>query len=210
MTRAEFHRIYEQMPEDFRAELIGGIVYVASPMRRDHGLYHALLAMVFSSYVARTPGIETGDNSTILLGDDCELQPDLHLRVLEEHGGASRTTPEGYIEGPPELVAEVSHSSHAIDLFSKHDDYRRYGVAEYLVVSLHEAELRWFDLPADRELHADADDVYRLKGFPGLWIHAPAFFARDYGRLVATLEQGLATPEHAAFVQRLAARRRDG
>ena len=37
LSREEFHRIYEQMPEDFKAELIGGIVYVASPMRLPHG-----------------------------------------------------------------------------------------------------------------------------------------------------------------------------
>jgi hypothetical protein len=41
MSREEFHRIYEQMPEDFKAELIGGIVYVASRLRRSHGTYHA-------------------------------------------------------------------------------------------------------------------------------------------------------------------------
>ena len=34
MTREEFHRIYQQMPEDFEAELIGGTVYVGSPLKR--------------------------------------------------------------------------------------------------------------------------------------------------------------------------------
>jgi hypothetical protein len=37
MTRAEFHRIYEQTLKNFKAELIGGIVFVASPLKRPHG-----------------------------------------------------------------------------------------------------------------------------------------------------------------------------
>jgi hypothetical protein len=66
--------------------------------------------------------------------------------------------------------------------------------------------LRWFDLRADQELQPDADGVFRLRTFPGLWIHGEALLAKDR-RLMATLEQGLATPEHAAFVNRLAAAR---
>lgn len=44
-----------------------------------------------------------------------------------------------------------------------------------------------------------------MKVFPGLWVHGEALLAKDYGRLMATLQQGLATPQHAEFVARLAA-----
>jgi len=33
MSQAEFHIVYEKTPEHFKAELIGGVVYVASPLR---------------------------------------------------------------------------------------------------------------------------------------------------------------------------------
>ena len=206
MTRAEFHRIYERTPEHFRAELIGGIVYVASPLKRRHGTNHLPLGGLFFAYEGETPGVESGDNTTILLGDEGEPQPDLYLRILPEHGGQSRTTPDDYVEGAPELLAEIAHSSRAIDLHAKRDDYTRYGVREYLVLCLRERRLRWFDLAAGRELDADADGVYRIRVFPGLWIDGEALLARDYRRLTATLGHGLATPEHAAFVARLAAR----
>ena len=75
------------------------------------------------------------------------------------------------------------------------------------VVCLQEAQLRWFDLAADTELQPDADGVYRLRSFPGLWVDGAALLAKDYGRLMDTLQQGLGTPEHAEFVQRLAAAR---
>ena len=84
MSREEFHRIYSQMPEGFRAELIGGIVYVASPLKRRHGTNHLPLGTLFFTYEARTPGVESGDNTTILLGDEGEPQPDLFLRILPE------------------------------------------------------------------------------------------------------------------------------
>jgi sugar lactone lactonase YvrE len=80
-------------------------------------------------------------------------------------------------------------------------------VLEYLVLCLREMQLRWFDLSANRELTADADGVLRVRCFPGLWINADALLARDARRMLATLDQGLASPEHAEFVRQLAARR---
>jgi Uma2 family endonuclease len=207
MTRAEFHRIYEKTPEGFQAELIGGIVYVSSPLKWRHSTNHLPLGSLFFAYEGNTPGVESGDNGTILLGEAGEPQPDLYLRILAEFGGQSWMTKEEYVAGPPELLAEIAHSSHAIDLHAKRDDYARYGVLEYLVVCLRERQLRWFDLQADQELLPDVDGIIRIHTFPGLWIHGEALLTKDYRLLMATLEQGLATPEHAAFVRRLAARR---
>ena len=205
MSREEFHRIYERMPEDFKAELIGGIVYVASPLRRRHGNRHLLLGSLLAAYEARTTGVEAGDNVTILLGDEEEPQPDLYVRILPAHGGQSRTTDDDYLDGAPELVIEITHSTYAIDLHHKKDDYARHGVREYVVWTLADDRLHWFDLRNNTPLSTEADGVLRLRTFPGLWIDGPALFARDYDRLMGTLQQGLATPEHAEFVARLAA-----
>src|SRR5437762_267488 len=98
MTRAEFHRIYEQMPENFRAELIGGIVYVASPLKRRHGKDHMRLGSLFDAYQSHTPGVDAADNATVILGADDEPQPDLYLRILPEYGGQSRNTADDYID----------------------------------------------------------------------------------------------------------------
>ena len=99
MSRAEFHRLYEKTPEGFKAELVGGIVYVASPLRIRHGTNHLFLGGTFFLYQGATPGVEAGDNTTILLGDEGEPQPDLYLRILPEYGGQSRTSPDDYVEG---------------------------------------------------------------------------------------------------------------
>jgi hypothetical protein len=209
MTQAEFHRIYERMPGNFKAELIGGIVYVASPLKRQHGTSHLVWGAVFGTYVLNTPGLEAGDNATILLGEEGEPQPDVYLRILPEYGGQSCTTKDEYIQGAPELVAEVAVSRRSVDLHGKLQDYRRYGVREYLVLCVRERQLRWFDLSADQELGPAADGVIRVRCFPGLWIDVKALLNQDR-RLLTVLEQGLATPEHAAFVQSLAEARAAG
>ena len=90
MNREEFHSAYERTPDGFKAELIGGIVYVASLLSRKHGVPHASMGGVLWTYKAATLGVEAGDNVTVQLGYDAEPQPDLYLRILPEYGGQSR------------------------------------------------------------------------------------------------------------------------
>ena len=111
MTRAQFHRLYSQMPDHFKAELVEGIVYVASPLKIRHGKPHIALAALFGTYEAHTPGVETADNVAVLLGDESEPQPDLYMRILPEFGGQSRTSADDYIDGPPELIAEIAYAT---------------------------------------------------------------------------------------------------
>lgn len=206
MSREDFHRIYCGTPEGFKAELIGGVVYVASPLKRPHGTSHPYLSAVLTAYQGNTPGLEIGDNTTIILDED-EPQPDLYLRILPEYGGQSRTTDDEYVAGAPELVAEVAHSSRAIDLHDKRARYTRFGVREYIVLCLREREVRWFDLTSGRELIADQKGVFRSEIFPGLWIDTGALLARLYGPLLDMLHQGLKTTEYATFARELAQRR---
>lgn len=206
MSREEFHRIYEQMPEGFKAELIGGIVYVASPMRLPHGKWHVAMATLLGHYEGHTPGVEAGDNTTLVLGDQSEPQPDLFLRILPECGGQTTTSEDDYLHGAPELLIEIAHSSYAIDLHEKRDDYARAGGLEYLVLNLHDRRLHWFDLAADKQLSTE-DGIYRMRTMPGLWIHAEAVLAKDYKIMMANLEEGVASAEHQAFVEKLAAQR---
>jgi Uma2 family endonuclease len=209
LTQAEFHRRYEAYPDPkVKFELIGGIVHMASPMRLPHAQFHPELSFALMSYRAGTPGVGVADNATAILNEENEPQPDLLLRILPECGGQTWEDERGYMHGSPELIAEVSHSSRRIDLGRKRTEYRRAGVQEYLVLAIEEQRLYWFHFPSRRQLRPDRQGVWRSRVFPGLWIDAPALLARDSPRLIATLQQGLATPEHAAFVERLRAARR--
>jgi Uma2 family endonuclease len=147
LTRTEFERRYEAMPHLKKAELIEGVVYVPSPVRhRQHGAPHAHLIVWLGQYVAHTPGVEVGDNSSVRLDLDNEPQPDALLFIDPACGGQVRLSEDGIIEGAPELVAEVASSSVSYDLHAKLHVYRRNGVCEYLVWRVLDQEVDWFVL----------------------------------------------------------------
>jgi Uma2 family endonuclease len=205
LSQAEFHRRYEACPDDVKCELIGGTVYMPSPQRRPHGAYQQALNGVLFLYQAATPGVEGLDNSTTILGEESEPQPDLALRILPEYGGQSRTNVQDYVQGAPELVAEIAHSTEAIDLHEKKEDYERAGVREYLVLCLAEKELHWFRFRPQGRILCDKKGIYRSRVFPGLWIDGPALLALNARPLIQVINHGLASREHAAFVKRLRA-----
>lgn len=210
MTREEFHRVYEQTPKHFKAELIGGVVHVPSPLRRLHGRRHLRLGTLLSIYEGNTPGVEAGDNTTIILGKQSEPQPDLYLRILPEYGGASTTDSDDYVVGPPELIVEVAHSSKAIDLHGKLDDYKANGVREYLVAAVADRRMYWFDLALGQELSIDPDGILRVRNFPGLWIDLQSLFDWKFQPLIDVLMRGISSQQHADFVSRLASAKKSG
>ena len=208
LKQAEFHRRYEAYPKDVKFELIGGVVHMPSPLRRTHGSYHLELNGIFWHYKRATPGVEALDNTTTILGEASEPQPDLDLRILEGYGGQSQVTEDDYVAGPPELMAEVAHSSRDIDLGQKRSDYEQAGVLEYLVLCVVEQQLRWFHFPSGRELKPNRQGIWKSQVFPGLWIDGRALLACDSNRLLEVVQQGLASPGHVRFVKRLQAAHR--
>jgi Uma2 family endonuclease len=204
LTRAEFERRYEATPEKFKAELIEGVVFVASPVRAFHANPHFQLITWLGIYSIATPGVSGSDNATTRLDLDNEPQPDALLRI--ERGGTSRISEDGYIEGAPELVAEIATSSAAIDLGAKKNAYRRNGVQEYLVWQTFENYFSWFRWQAEEFvlIEPDADGIIRSSTFPGLWLAVPALLAGNMIEVLNVLQTGIANPEHQQFIQSLA------
>ncbi|HJT77262.1 MAG TPA: Uma2 family endonuclease [Gemmataceae bacterium] len=208
LTRDEFIHRWENMPLRKRAELIQGVVYMPSPLSREHGVMENNVAGWLALYRAATPGVEAADNSSWLMGPRSMPQPDVSLYVLPEYGSRSRLV-DLYMSGAPEFVTEVCVSSAAYDLHQKLELYQEHGVQEYLAVLMQEREVRWHRLTGERfeVVPAPADGIYRSAVFAGLWLDAAALLAGDLARVLAVLNDGLRSPEHAAFVQQLAARR---
>ena len=205
LDQQTFHQRYEAMPPDTRAELIGGVVYMPSPLKRPHGRTHARVMLWLTTYEVATPGTEAYDNATNILGPQSEPQPDGCLLISVTGRGQTRDQDE-YIAGAPELMAEVSASSQDIDMGSKRDDYERAGVREYVVVLLREGRVVWWVARGGTfvELAPGPNGVFRSEVFPGLWLDPQALLSHDGRRLQQVLHQGLASPEHAAFVAQLA------
>lgn len=204
LTRAEFERRYEAMTHVKKAELIDGVVYMPSPVSLEyHGSPHADMMTWLGVYRAAAPGVQVGDNSTVRLEGDNEPQPDGFLR-LATPGGQSRIDEDGYVEGAPELMAEIAASSASYDLHDKLDVYRRHNVREYVVWRTYEEAVDWFVLRRGRYGRLPlTDGVYQSRVFPGLWLHPGALVRGDLATVLQVLHRGLASPEHAAFVARL-------
>jgi Uma2 family endonuclease len=205
LTRAEFERRYEAMPHVKKAELIEGVVYMPSPVHfKTHGEPHAFVVGWLASYSATTSGVTSGDNATVRLDLDNEVQPDALLRLDETLGGASSISDDDYIEGPPELIVEIAASSVSQDLHAKKKVYRRNGVQEYLVWRVYDETLDWFHLEGGEYRRLEAEDgIIRSRVFPGLHLAVEALLKGDLATVLNVLQRGTETEEHAAFVERL-------
>ncbi|WP_425618677.1 Uma2 family endonuclease [Anatilimnocola sp. NA78] len=208
LTRDEFERRYRATPRKIKAELVEGIVYVMGPpvSAEGHSRPHSRFITWLGTYEAYTPGVAVGDNGTVRLDAENEPQPDASLRILPKHGGQSRTSHDDYIEGAPELVAEIAASSVSYDLNEKLEAYRRNSVREYIVWRVWDRAIDWFKLHEGQFVRQAPDEggVYRSSVFPGLWLSGGALLTGDQAGVLAILQQGLASPEHQQFVERLA------
>lgn len=206
LTRWEFERRYQGMPHLKKAELIEGIVYMASPLRfESHAEPHANIIGWLALYKAATPGVRLGDNATVRLDIDNEPQPDALLRI--DKGGQSTISQDDYVEGAPELIIEIAASSASYDVHQKLNVYRRNQLQEYLVWRFYEQEIDWFRLQAGEyiKLEPHSDGIMRSQIFPGLWLDKNALLMGDLGKVLVILQRGLETAEHRDFVNKLTA-----
>ncbi|MFH1635573.1 MAG: Uma2 family endonuclease [Chloroflexota bacterium] len=206
LTRMEFERRYNAHPEIKKAELIEGVVYMPSPVHHQkHGKPHIYISTWIGTYVAATLVIDPSDNATVRLDFENEVQPDILLRLEPEQGGHSRISEDDYIEGPPELVVEISASSVSYDLHTKRRVYARSGVQEYIAIQMYEKRIDWFVLREGvyEALAPDENGILRSEVFPGLWLDSVAFWADDLQKILAVLQDGLASESHADFANRL-------
>jgi len=204
LTRTEFEQRYQAMPPVKKAELIEGIVYMASPVRaKKHGKPHSQIMTWLGTYEVATPGVETLDNTTVRLDADNEPQPDALLRI--EQGGQSRISENDYVEGAPELIVEIAASTVSIDLHEKLKVYRRNGVQEYLVWRVYDRQFDWFRFNAGEYINAEpnSDGIICSQVFSGLWLDKSALLAGNLAKVLEILQQGLASQEHQDFVQQL-------
>jgi Uma2 family endonuclease len=206
LTRAEFERRYNAMPNVHNAQLIEGVVHMPSPVSyRGHCNPHFNLIGWLSLYTIGTPGVEGGDNGTLRLDMDNAPQPDAFLIILPSHGSQARIDADDYIVGAPELVVEVSASTVSIDLHAKLNAYRRNGVREYVVWRVLDRTIDWFVLREGRydRLTPSPEGCFKSEVLPGLWLDPDALIRGDMAAVARVAQLGLAAPEHTEFMAKL-------
>jgi Uma2 family endonuclease len=188
LTRAEFHRRYCARPDIQKAELVEGVVYVASPVSPRHAGPHSVINAWLSLYWFQHPELRLYDNVTVVLDADNEVQPDACL--LREEPGGPRVDEAHHIEGAPQLIVEVAASSASYDLHEKLRVYRRNGVPEYIVWRVLDEQLDWFRLQDGEyvKIALDADGIIESAVFPGLRLAVSKLLAGDLAGVRAALE----------------------
>jgi Uma2 family endonuclease len=183
---------------------------MASPQKPPHAETTKFVGRWLDDYEEYTPGTKWYPGVTHIMGPESEPEPDHCLLILPKYGGQIRMNRKGYFVGSPELLVETAYTTESRDLHQKKADYEVAGVREFVVVALRSSQVFWFRLRVGKfaEVRPDADGIFRSKIFLGLWFEPAAILGRDRKQLLAVIAQGLATPEHEAFVAKLASRKR--
>lgn len=206
LTRSEFERRYEAIPQVKKAELVEGIVYMASPLRfESHGKPHSAIMTWLGTYWAATPGTLLGDNTTIRLDEDNECQPDAVLFLSSTVGGKATVTEDDYLQGAPELIVEIAASTASYDFHIKRRVYERHGIQEYIVWRVYDKQIDWFRLQEKRYVKVPPDEQGLISSqvFPGLILAVSVLLAGEYAQVLAKLQKSLQSSEHQNFVERL-------
>jgi Uma2 family endonuclease len=187
LTMEQFERRYAAMPELKKAELIEGVVFLASPVSLQHSDGQASLTAWAATYRSLHNEVRVHSDGSVRLDADNEFQPDIFIRKTE--GGLSRPGERDLLDGPPELVIEVAASSVSRDLFAKKNVYRRNGVPEYVVWRVRDGELDWFELVDGEYVLRQPDEagIIESRQFPGLRLDVPALLADDLARVLSAV-----------------------
>ncbi|CAN5302959.1 Uma2 family endonuclease [soil metagenome] len=206
LTQKEFHRRYEAMPENVKAELIKGIVYMSSPVRvTKHGDPHGLIMSCLGVYFLSTESVRLSDNITYIANEEYEPQPDAVLRIDENKGGKSWINDNDYLEGAPELIVEIASSSASYDLHDKLELYEQKGVQEYIVWRVLDEQIDWFGLKDGKykKFAADKQGIIESEVFPGLRLNVEAMLEDDLQKVLTDLQKGIKSKKYKEFVKQL-------
>jgi Uma2 family endonuclease len=156
----------ERIREDQKADLIDGVIYLASPENAEHNDLLRWLTIILGQYIEeRNLGQLTINRVAYRLSDRSAPEPD--LAFVAEH--RLDRMKEGYVDGPPDLAVEiVSPDSIHRDYEDKRRQYEAAGVREYWIIDPSEktATFLVFENGALKERFPERN-VFRSRVLPG-------------------------------------------
>jgi Uma2 family endonuclease len=191
-----FADFLELVSEDQKADLLDGVIYMASPENIEHGRLIAWLAKILGCFVEeRQLGEVTLNRIAYRLSPKDSPEPDVAFLRTDR----SSIIKHGYVDGPPDLAVEVvSPESVERDYEQKRDRYERAGVGEYWIIDPDEKRATLLTLvetpgtaPAYREAALDGT-IFRSKVVPGFVLDVNWFWQRPLPPALKTVQSMLA------------------
>lgn len=171
-----FEEFCERIPEGLKADLIDGVIYVASPDNIEHNELNLWSAELLRRFLRKRKikGRVFGFRIAFRLNGENGPEPDLAY-VRPERVHLIRKT---FIKGAPDWSLEiVSPDSVERDYQKKRLQYERAGVAEYWIVDPLEQRMTCYRLGANgkyKEIRS-RDGKVHSQVIPGFWVK-PAWF----------------------------------
>jgi Uma2 family endonuclease len=177
--------------EDQKADLIDGVIYMASPENTDANDLFCWLLTITNVYAEEKKlGRVFGSRVACRFDDRSAPEPDI-LFVRDEH---SDRIHRGGVEGAPDLVIEiVSPDSVERDYEKKREQYQRFKVPEYWIIDEEEKSVlllrrnrrgRYQEIPPRR-------GIFRSEVLTGFWLDSSWLWQPRPSRL-AIIQQLLA------------------
>ena len=165
-----FEEFCSVVPDGQKADLIDGVIYMASPDNTDAADLFGWLFWLTNGFAnERDLGKVYGLRVAFRLGEQQAPEPDIAFLPKDHLPRVKR----GYIEGAPDLAVEiVSPDSIERDYKKKREQYRRAGIPEYWIVDELQHELTVLTLTARgryRQLRPRRG-VQRSLALPGFWL----------------------------------------
>lgn len=158
----------ERVADGQKADLIDGVIYMASPDNTDAGEFFVWLMRVIHDFMDHHDlGKIYGSRVTLRLDDKNGPEPDLAVVLKENSGRVERR----HILGPCDLAVEiVSPESVERDYVKKRELYERFGVPEYWIMDDEMGRITLLRLGPKGYTEARARrGVFTSKVLPGFW-----------------------------------------
>ena len=169
------YKDYKGWPEDFRCELIYGVVYMMSSPNGWHQQTSWMMARQLDEFFRGTSCTPFTAPYDVRLfpqdneQDDIVVQPDLMV-ICDKR----KWSLDGICEGAPDLIIEIlSQTTNLHDLNTKYELYKRAGVREYWIVSKEAVKVCQFQSDGkaiEKRYDFDAQKSIPSSIFPGLFL----------------------------------------
>jgi Uma2 family endonuclease len=191
----DFDAFCALVPDGQKADLIDGVIYLASPENIEHHRLNIWLIRLLWDYIDARRIVGEFFSSRIAFRLDKRESPEPDIAFVAGQT-AHLLINWGYVEGPPDWAAEiVSPESIDRDYHEKRLQYERYGVREYWIIDPLEQKMIAYRRARDGKYKEvrPRKGIVTSKVIPGFWVRPEWLWLRPLPNKAVILKEILAT-----------------